>query len=238
MLILLTLFLLVVGFINLHGYKLLHFMNKINAPFITKKEIHDNNYAWRHTLRDNYKVIRQEYADFRNLQVRFRDIDPMQINYDTGDEKWLVIILKQYGTYTRNIDYFPDTYNLIKDIPGCITAMFSAIEPNKCIPPHVGSYNGVLRYHLALITDPLDYEQCYIIVGKYKYAWRAGEDILFDNMFLHFVQNKTNTIRVVLFLDILREFDNAFIMFLNKTFIKSKKEILHNINHPPIEDIK
>ena len=214
-------------------------MNWVNSKFITdNKEIHVINYEWRPMLRDNYKAIRDEYTEYcdKFVAVRYSDVDFVQKRYDTGDKKWLVVILKEFGTYTKNIDYFPKTYKLLKDIPGCTHIMFSAIEPGKCIQPHNGIYNGVLRYHLALITDPDNCEQCYLVIGKYKYIWREGEDIIFDDMFLHFAYNNANTTRVVLFLDIMRDFENSFINFLNATFIRvseynqTKKDIIGRIN--------
>ena len=237
--ILVTILLLSVGFVKTHGYKLMRLMNWVNSRFITdNQEFHEIDYEWRPRLRENYRQIRQEYAEYCNnyTVARFGDLDHIQKDYDKGKEKWLVIILKEFGTYTKNIDYFPDTFNLVKDIPGCIMVMFSAIEPNKCILPHNGPYNGVLRYHLALFTDPFDPDNCYIIVGKYKYVWRAGEDMIFDDMFLHFAQNNTQTTRVVLILDILRDFDNVFISFLNRAFVRisdynqTKREIINRVN--------
>lgn len=97
--------------------------------------------------------------------------------------------------------------------------MFSILHPGKQIPPHYGPFKGVLRYHLALETDKNNSEKCFIIINNKKYIWKAGEDLLFDDTYLHNVSNNTDTTRVVLFLDITREFKNPLINFLNKSIL-------------------
>ena len=97
-----------VGFVKCHGYRIIQMMNWINSKFITdNKEIHIIDYAWRPVLRANYKAIREEYANYCNnyVPVRYSDIDYVQQAYDSGDKKWLVVILKEFGTYTKNIEF-------------------------------------------------------------------------------------------------------------------------------------
>jgi beta-hydroxylase len=81
--------------------------------------------------------------------------------------------------------------------------MFSIIDGGKHIPPHVGFFKSVLRYHLALVV-PQD-APVYIVVGGQEYRWREGEDVLFDDTYLHEVWNKSAQRRVVLFCDVLRD---------------------------------
>ncbi len=236
---LLVLLCLIILFIKTHGYKIISLINIINQPYLEDKVFYKTkDIKWCKKLRKNYKNIRDEYINYckNHKLIRYADIDKVQSIFDNNDEKWYVIILKTFGTYTNNITYFPKTYNLISKIPGCTLAMFSILEPGKQIPRHNGVYNGVLRYHLALITDPDNYNKCFIVVNNKKYSWKEGDDIIFDDMYSHYVMNNTKTTRVILFLDILKEFNNIFIDFINKLLIKSsdyndtKKEILNNIN--------
>ncbi len=97
--------------------------------------------------------------------------------------------------------------------------MFSTIDPEKQIPDHIGPYNGVLRYHLCLIADKEKPEDCYIVVNYIKYHWVEGKDVLFDDFMLHCVTNKNKSKRVVLFLDIKKEFNNMFLNFINEMFL-------------------
>jgi beta-hydroxylase len=177
-------------------------------------------------------LIKDEYIKYNDTHqlLELRNIDEYQKNIDISDKKWYVIYLKCYNKYTDKIKYFPNTYELIKDIPGCILAMLSIIEPNKFIPIHTGIYNGILRYHLTIITDA-DYNNCFIVINNIKYSWIEGKDILFDDTYEHHVENNTNTTRVVLFLDIEKKFNNLFIKYLNKLVISLLK------NNNKINDI-
>lgn len=83
------------------------------------------------------------------------------------------------------------------------TALFSILLPHKHIPEHRGYYKGVIRYHLGLIV-PQSQEKCRIRVGNEVRHWEEGKSLIFDDTFQHEVWNKTDEIRVVLFLDFIR----------------------------------
>ena len=112
-------------------------------------------------------------------------------------------MFKAYDNWQEsNCAKAPKTTELLKQIPGITTAMFSILGPQKHIPPHNGFYKGVYRYHLGLII-PKEGE-CYIVNGGQRYDWKEGEDVLFDDTFKHAVWNKTDETRVVLFCDVFR----------------------------------
>jgi beta-hydroxylase len=204
------------------GYDLLEYMNYINQPFCENIIYHETkNKEWCIQLRNNWVDIRDEYIEYckHNKLNRYKNIDANQDYVDIGDKGWFVVFLKVYGSYTKLTSKFPKTYELIKKIPGCTLAMFSIVEAGKVIPVHSGPFNGVLRYHLCLITDKENPDNCYIVVNDIKYAWKEGYDVLFDDFFSHYVVNNTNTTRVVLFLDIKKEFNNIFINLINTLFL-------------------
>src|SRR5919108_9171 len=71
----------------------------------------------------------------------------------TQDRGWKTFFLTGYGFRSeRNIRQCPQTWRVLQNIPGLITAMFSILEPGKHVPAHRGPYNGVLRLHLGLIV--------------------------------------------------------------------------------------
>lgn len=170
-------------------------------------------------LRENWITIRDEYREYTKHygdRVRsFREVDPEQNGIDVSDIDWPVVFLRVYDNQTDLAEYFPKTSRLLSQIPECSLAMFSVLQPGKRIPPHRGPYRGVLRYHLALETDPDNPDDCFIFIDNQKYTWRAGQDILFDDTYIHHVTNNTNTTRVVLFLDLKRTFNNPIADFLN-----------------------
>lgn len=77
------------------------------------------------------------------------------------------------------------------------------------IPPHVGYNRAMLRYHLGLIV-PKNRDRCFIgIADETPYAWAPGGSVLFDDTRVHYVRNDTPEARVVLFVDIERNFTGA-----------------------------
>ena len=84
------------------------------------------------------------------------------------------------------------------------TAMFSILTPGTRLTPHRGPFKGVLRYHLALIIPP-DRQRCAIRVGGETRTWEEGRSLVFDDTFEHEAWNETEEIRIVLFVDFLRD---------------------------------
>jgi len=211
-------------FILINPYAIGHYFNKI-AP--KNPEFIETDKEWCKLLRENYTIIRDEYMNSPNGALkRFSEIDPYQLSVD-DNVPWGVVILRLYNKNTKNTKYFPKTLELISKVPNCSTIMFSVLSPGQYIKPHVGPYKGVLRYHLGLIT-PENVDQCYLHVNNIKYSWKAGQDVLFDDTYIHSVNNNTDESRVVLFLDVKKNFDsivlnciNSFLLF----FVKYNKDI-------------
>ena len=80
--------------------------------------------------------------------------------------------------------------------------MFASLPPGATLVKHRDPYAGSLRYHLGLECpgDP----ECAIFVDGEPYVWRNGEDVIFDETFIHYAQNKTQQQRIVLFCDLER----------------------------------
>lgn len=135
--------------------------------------------------------------NFQDIQQEQRDL--------TTDERWKVFPLYAYGErIERNCARCPKTDALLRSIPGMTTGMFSILLPHKHIPPHIGPWKGVLRYHLALRT-PADEKLCRIRVGDQQRNWQRGKSLIFDDTFQHEVWNDSDEIRVVLFVDFIRD---------------------------------
>ena len=219
--LIISLVLLLVIFYFMNGYFLLYIVNMILYPFSDGPEyLPTNNINWCKKLKSNYKVIRQEYIDYTKTQnlKRFSEIDPNQKFTDTGDIPWKILMLRVYNKNTDKIRDFPETYNLIKNIPGCTLAMFSVLPPGKKLAEHKGPSKSVLRYHLPLIV-PKDNKDCFITVNGKKHIWNEGKDVMFDDTFLHSAENNTDQTRVVLFLDIKRKYNNIFLDWINDTLL-------------------
>jgi beta-hydroxylase len=210
----------------------------ILSPFINNSEyVSTINLEWCKELRNHFQEIKQEYVNYtlKNNLKRFKEIDHNQEFLDIGDIPWEVLMLRVYNKDTNKIKHFPKTYDLIKKIPGCSFAMFSILPPGKKLLSHRGPSKSVLRYHLSLIV-PDDISNCFINVNNIKHHWKEGDDVMFDDTFIHSAENNTNQTRVVLFLDIQRKFNNSFLDILNNSILHyaqfnyTVKNIVKNTN--------
>ena len=218
--LIISLVLLLVIFYFMNGYFLLYIVNMILYPFSNGPMYVRTNISWCKKLRNNYKVIRQEYINYTKTQnlERFSKIDLNQKFTDTGDIPWKILMLRVYNKNTDKIKDFPETYNLIKKIPGCTLAMFSVLPPGKKLAPHHGPSKSVYRYHLSLIV-PNDNKDCFLNVNGIKHVWKEGKDIMFDDTYIHSAENNTDQTRVVLFLDIKRKYNNVFLNWINEKML-------------------
>ncbi len=169
--------------------------------------IYDNStFPWVSEIEANWKTIRAELDEVmkrREELPSFHEIMP-EVDTITKDDQWKTYFLAGYGLESEeNAKRCPDTTRLLKKIPGMKTAFFSILSPNKHIPPHVGPYNGVLRYHLGLLV-PTPKEECRIRIDNEIMHWEEGESIVFDDTFNHQVWNDTSGHRAVLFVDFVR----------------------------------
>jgi aspartyl/asparaginyl beta-hydroxylase (cupin superfamily) len=221
------------------GHTIAGYINHILSYFIDEnRKYYHTNKQWCEELRQNYHIILEEYYNYsKQYKIpRCSALDEIQSIIDTSDIPWNVLFLRLFNKDTDKIKYFPKTYELISKIPNCSLAMFSILPPGKKMPPHVGIYKGVLRYHLALKT-PHDPRQCYIVVNDKKYNWEEGHDVLFDDTYTHYVNNESSETRIVLLLDIKREFNNIIVDNINNILLYFAKyntlvdQIVTNINN-------
>jgi beta-hydroxylase len=58
--------------------------------------------------------------------------------------------------------------------------------------------------------------ECRIFVDGEPYTWRDGEDLLFDETFVHYPENTTSDTRIILFCDVERPLHTGFVTALNR----------------------
>lgn len=177
------------------------------------------DFAWTQSFRDGWRGIRDEFLAYTQAHdpPAYADIDSVysSCNLNGG---WKTVFLRAYGADTEAMREFPETSRLIRGAP-CTLAFFSVLEPGARLAPHHGVYKGVIRYHLGLIV-PDDTDNCFIDVDGQKLHWGEGRDLMFDDLYLHHVENNTQQRRVVLFLDIRRDFRNVFMNMLNTALLR------------------
>lgn len=163
----------------------------------------ETNFPGHHIFKDNWQGIRNEVLEL------YRKKGMTQIKGDLffrkiADNNWKKFYIKWYGkTLDDAKTLLPLTSKLV-DLDGQVqSAMISVLEPGAVIKPHVGPFRGALRYHLGLKTPQSN--GCRILVDGKQYSWRDGEDVLFDDTFVHEVKNETKSPRFILFVDIKRK---------------------------------
>jgi beta-hydroxylase len=110
----------------------------------------------------------------------------------------------------------PKTVALVESIPTINGAMFALLPAGGDLGKHRDPFAGSLRYHLGLSTPNSD--KCRIWVDGQEYSWRDGKAVMFDETFMHWAENKTDTLRVILFADIERPLTNRFMAKVNHWF--------------------
>jgi beta-hydroxylase len=116
---------------------------------------------------------------------------------------WKRFYLKWYGEPLASAEALcPKTVELLNAIPSIKAAMFATLAPHSKLNPHRDPFAGSLRYHLGLITP--NSRDCRIFVDGEEHAWGDGKDVVFDETYVHWVENKTDQTRVILFADVER----------------------------------
>ena len=149
------------------------------------------------------EVLREVKQYDGNVRCIDESIPGFQVSVPEGDGCWRIVFLKLQGEIAEDTRRnFPATSRLLEH-PQIRNAVFSILDPHVGIPRHTGYYKGYLRYHLG-VEIPKGKTPAFIECGGMKYSWRFGEGVLFDDTYIHHVENPTDGVRVVLYIDILR----------------------------------
>ncbi len=128
---------------------------------------------------------------------------------------WKRFYLKWYGEPLASAETLcPQTVALLKAIPSVKAAMFALLPPGSKLNPHRDPFAGSLRYHLGLITP--NSEDCRIFVDGQVHVWGDGKDVVFDETYVHWAENKTDQTRVILFADVERPLRTRWMHAINQ----------------------
>jgi aspartyl/asparaginyl beta-hydroxylase (cupin superfamily) len=121
-----------------------------------------------------------------------------------NSRRWSVFYLWRAGRpEMANLARCPKTAQALEQWPKCElegtgpTAVFSILDANTRIPPHVGVNNARLIAHLPLIVPP----GCGFRVGSETREWVPGEAFVFDDTIEHEAWNGSDQPRAVLIVD-------------------------------------
>jgi beta-hydroxylase len=156
------------------------------------------------TLKREWETIRGEALE---LQRQSKIQAAKQYN-DIGFNSffrngWRRFYLKWYDSPHPSAQALcPRTLEILGRLPSVKAAMFAMLPPGGSLTLHRDPYAGSLRYHLGLVTP--NHDDCSIFVDGEPYSWRDGEDVVFDETYLHTAANRTDQDRIILFCDIER----------------------------------
>lgn len=199
---------------------------------------HDFN--WTEILESNWLKIKDELeAHLVSNPNFYKGKRKQTINYHGS---WKTMPLKTWGVeFHRNIENFPNTSEVLNQIPGLVSASFNLLEKGTDINSHFGETNASLRVHLGLMI-PNDSNDVAIKVNNNTRAWKDGEILIFCDGYEHKAWNHSDQDRYILLLDIIRsefESDNKVICAnvlatLSLQSIRSTNKALFYISFIPL----
>jgi beta-hydroxylase len=154
-------------------------------------------------IKANYPLIRREAKVLLDSGVLQRPPAQDQPGYNTFEQGgWRLYMLKWYTKECNQtaVESCPATCALIDSIPAVRSAMFTVLPPGAKLGRHHDPVASSLRYHLGLLTP--NSKKCALTLDGVEHAWFDGEELLFDQTYLHSAFNDTDTTRVILFCDV------------------------------------
>ena len=172
-------------------------------------------------FRENWQTLREEA-----LALSEREQIGAALNNDDAafnsffKEGWRRFYLTWYGEPLESAKALcPKSVALVRQVPGIKAAMFALLPPGGKLNPHRDPYAGSLRYHLGLDTPNSD--DCRIFVDGEPYSWRDGEDVVFDETYLHWAENRTDRPRIIFFCDLERPLRPAWLGAVNRAIART-----------------
>lgn len=174
--------------------------SKVGNPPVFERDVFD----WVPELESNWETIRDEALNvLQQPAPPLREVSPDHSRIAT-DEKWKVFFLWGYKyEIEQNTARCPVTNQLVKKVPGLISAFFSIHVPGTHLPRHYGPTNGMITCHLGLQV-PEDKQGCRINIDDKDYNWEPGKFLIFDDTYYHEVWNNTQQDRIVLLMHVER----------------------------------
>jgi len=207
-------------------YLLIFFPQPVDKKII--QHIHPNvNYPCMKYIFDNRKIIIDEfkknvlnsnkwsnwmeYDKVSNTPI-FTKMTPSEIikrmkdnscSLNVGTPSWKIFGLMLYGEEIHdNTIECPKTMNILKQCSDIVNAGFSCLEPGVITSLHHDFNHDILRCHIPIIIPT---GNTAIKIHNDTIKWNDNEYFIFDDTYDHQAWNYTNSIRIVLILDIIKK---------------------------------
>ena len=171
-------------------------------------------------LRRNWEVLRREALALSAAGDIKGSANYDDLAFNSFFRKgWKRFYLKWYDDFMPSARALcPESVKLLESLPSVNAAMFTVLPVGGQLVAHRDPYAGSVRYHLGLVT-PND-DRCRIYIDGTPYSWRDGEDIVFDETFIHRAINEADSDRIILFCDIERPMRNRMARAVNRFFCR------------------
>lgn len=187
--------------------------NRLIGHAVTLQPVYDPaDFDWPRRLEARWEEIRDEARAV--LETRRLPRIEQVLGASQGNEgDWnTFVLLALRKPVSFNAALCPVTTELVGQVPGISSALFSVFQPGTHLPSHQAPNRGVLRYHLGLIV-PEPAGSCQLRVLDDVLAYREGESILFDDTFEHEAWNRAAAPRVTLLLEVDRPLPTPYRQF-------------------------
>ena len=151
-------------------------------PALAARPLHDAaDYPWAGLLRQASGDIRRELAEVCDSFERAR------YDSDFNAKPWNTYYFYLEGrAVPDHLAACPRTREVLEQIPhNGLHVCFSALEPGGSLHPHTGPTNASLTAHLGLV----DCSGSTIWVGGQSAPYRDDDVVIFDDSFVHWVEN-------------------------------------------------
>lgn len=160
-------------------------------PALAAKPVHlDHDHAWTERVRAARHEILAEMDAVRAGFARAR------YDSDANPTEWNTYYFFLQGQpIAEHLAACPRTAALLDTLPhNGLHVCFSAIQPGGSLHPHTGPTNVSLTAHLGLRNCA----GAKLFVGEQAIDYRDGEVLVFDDSFVHWVENSGTAVRYTL----------------------------------------
>ena len=181
-------------------------------------------------LKDNVNVFRREAMGLYSENQITESAERADVAFNSFFRRgWRRFYLKWYDDPMPSAwELCPESTKIISEMPQINAAMFALLPAGGILGKHRDPFGGSLRYHLGLATPNSD--DCFIRIDGQVYSWRDGEDIVFDETYLHDAHNETDQDRIILFCDVTRPLRFGWARRLNEFAIKRVLKVTKSRN--------
>jgi aspartyl/asparaginyl beta-hydroxylase (cupin superfamily) len=195
--------------------------------------VNPESLPWTRAVEAETDSVLAELSQLLNLHVGLPSMASLSDRQEgMGGTSWQSFVFRMFGNEVPTSAVLcPKTFDLVNGIDEIDTAMFSVLQPGAEIEAHSGPSKAELRYHLPLIVPTADSEICGLRVGATTDGWEVGRSVVFDDTVDHQAWNRSDAIRVVLFIGCRRPMPTPMAQIIDRlTRIATK-------GHPDVMEI-